>query len=66
MNNKRLMANIEKLAQQNAATGKAILEDSWAAISSALAYKDTRPADAAKTIQEHLNNINKILAKAGS
>lgn len=38
------------------------LEDSWASIASALEFRDTRPVDTVKAIQEHLNVINQILA----
>jgi hypothetical protein len=44
-----------------------ILADSWnniaSALASALAFKNSRPLDAAKAIQENLDIINKILAK---
>ncbi len=62
MSNKELIGRINKFAQQNQTTANAVLADSWNGIATALAYKTTQPLNTAKAIQEHLNNIYKILA----
>lgn len=52
---------LAKTAQQNLLTANKIVDDSWANITSALAYKQSKPKEAAESIKQNCENILRIL-----